>query len=74
MKPSEIEVGETYVNRGAGKTKRRVIAIGADIVPEFWFSCNPRPDEPGVVFVQKGEMRNMYLSSFASWAGGKVAQ
>lgn len=72
MKPSEIEVGETYVNRGAGKTKRRVIAIGSDIVPEFWFGSNPRPDEPGVVFVQKGEMRNMYLSSFASWAGGKA--
>lgn len=74
VKPSEIEVGETYVNRGAGKTMRRVIAIGADCVPDEWHGFHPPPVEPGVLFVQKGKTQKIYLSSFASWAGAKVAE
>jgi len=74
VKVSDIEVGATYVNRGAGKTTRRVISIGGDCIPDEWYGLHPRPMEPGVLFVQKGKTQRMYLSSFASWAGAKVSE
>jgi len=61
MKPSEIHVGYTYVNRNAGRTRRKVLAIGDEYRPEKWYgsgsykrwyssgSCKPC-NEPGVLF------------------------
>ena len=80
MNPKDIKVGVTYHNRGAGRTKRTVIKIfnpGPGELPP-WFSINPRPNEPAVVFTYarngSGTMlateSMLYLSSFASWAGG----
>jgi hypothetical protein len=74
MKPSEIQVGVTYVNRGAGRTTRKVLAIGNEHRPEKWLSWrdDTRPDEPGVLYEQKGKQHTLYLSSFAKWAKGPV--
>jgi hypothetical protein len=72
MKPSEIRVGVTYVNRGAGRTQRTVLAIGDGYRPRQWLSSSRPPDEPGVFFEQKGKQDNLYLSSFASWAKRSV--
>lgn len=75
MKPEEIEVGRVYVNRGAGRTTRKVIAIGLDHAPKQWGGSrdtSPAGAQPGVLFEQEGERRNLYLSSFASWAGRKI--
>lgn len=73
MKPSEIVVGATYVNRGKGKTTRTVIAIGDEHRPPQWFGyASTAKNEPGVLFAQGGERCNLYLSSFASWAGKRV--
>jgi hypothetical protein len=72
MKPGDVEVGVTYMNRGAGRTRRKVLAIGNEHRPQEWLSDRPPPDEPGVLFEQKGKQRCLYLSSFADWAGGPV--
>ena len=70
MKPSEIQVGKTYTNRGAGRTRRTVLAIGDEYRPHEFFSDSDPPDEPGVMFEQKGRgQHSLYLSSFAAWAG-----
>jgi hypothetical protein len=76
MSPNEIKVGKTYTNRGAGKTQRTVIAIGPEFRPsQFWNATGepPNHDEPGVLFEQRGIGRNLYLSSFAKWAGKEAA-
>lgn len=49
MKPNEIKAGRTYRNRGAGRTIRKVLAIGFH-VPFVWLSNGPPPVEPGVRF------------------------
>jgi len=73
MKPSEIQVGVTYVNRGAGHTQRKVLAIDYEHQPKLWLSWKEtRPDEPGVLFEQKGKQSTLYVSSFAHWAKGPV--
>jgi len=72
MKSSEIRVGVTYVNRGAGRTQRKVLAIGNEHRPRQWLSNSRPPDEPGVFFEQKGKQDNLYLSSFVSWAKSPV--
>lgn len=73
MKPYEIEVGATYVNRGAGRTKRKVIAIGLDCRPIRWLGFyETAPNEDGVMFEQNGVVRRLYISSFATWAGKRV--
>lgn len=72
MKHSDIVVGETYINRGAGKTRRTVLAIGEEHRPKVWYSPNPRPQEPGVRYKQGDYEGNLYLSSFAQWAGRKA--
>jgi hypothetical protein len=68
MKPSEIQVGKTYRNRGAGRTKRLVLQIS---------------DEPGlglcVNYKQIGgqwDVHDFWLSleSFARWAGSVVEE
>lgn len=78
MKRNEIHVGHTYQNKGAGNTRRKVVAIGTHIVPERYFGGGERPAEVGVKFVQTG-LRGMYtdelyLSSFAQWAGKDVTE
>lgn len=74
MKASDVKVGVTYVNRGAGRTQRKVLAIGDEHRPQQWLSWKEetRPDEPGVLFEQKGKQYTLYLSSFAAWAKGPV--
>lgn len=72
MKPSEIRVGVTYVNKGAGTTWRKVLAIGNECRPVcYGLGENEPPNEPGVSYVDnKGRTDNLYLSTFATWAGG----
>jgi hypothetical protein len=77
MKPSEIEVGKTYTNRGAGRTRRTVIGISTehnDKVP--WYGSGSPPLEPAVLYEQnvRGKMQDgkLFISSFASWAGKEV--
>lgn len=75
MSPKDIAVGKTYVNRGKGRTRRRVLGIGDEHRPTSWFSDTAPPDEPGVWFVDSdGIERHLYLSSFASWAGREVQE
>ena len=72
MKPSEVKVGVTYVNCGAGKTQRKVLAIGHEHQPGYLLKGRP-PLEPGVLFEQRGRESTLHLSSFAKWARGPVA-
>lgn len=78
MKPSEIQVGKTYQNKGAGTTKRKVLAIGDEHRPKNWLSEGPAPDEPGVLYESSYGHGNytdtLYLSSFASWAGREYVE
>lgn len=72
MKPSEIQVGKTYVNRGAGRTRRTVIDIGPHVAPGRWLGDpdkKPAPGTPVVRFEQGGVRDSLYLQSFAAWAG-----
>jgi hypothetical protein len=69
MKPSQIEIGKTYKNRGAGKTKRTVVDLGTHIKPP-WMSDSLEPNEPGVKYLQGNNERMLFLCSFAKWAGG----
>jgi hypothetical protein len=73
MSPNDIQAGKTYTNRGAGKTRRTVIAIGDDHCPAKRGGY-PAPHQagPGVMYEQDGVRRNLYLSSFAKWAGKEV--
>jgi len=90
MKPSEIKVGMTYRNRGAGRTKRTVIAIGIEHRPKKWMGANgldctrinttPPPEEPGVLWRNASNhtgtpaRQTLFLSSFAKWAGSEVKE
>ena len=73
MKPSQIQVGKTYVNKGAGRTRRTVIAIGPDQAPTRWLgdpTKKPPEGSLGVKFDQDGVYtERLYLTSFAAWAG-----
>jgi hypothetical protein len=74
MSPNDIQAGKTYTNRGAGKTRRTVIAIGDEHRPKRWNGLSTtKPNEPGVLYEQGGKRRNLYLPSFAQWVGREVA-
>ena len=73
MKNNGIKVGVTYHNSGKGKTLRKVLAIGDGERPSCYYSMADAPDEPGVLYeCPNGITGQLYLSSFASWAGGVV--
>jgi hypothetical protein len=73
MRRNEIKVGETYANKEAGKTTRKVIAIGRKYAPNRCRSEDLKHrDEPGVLFEQRGEQYRLYISAFAKWCGKKV--
>jgi len=73
MKKSDIQVGCTYVNKGAGRTQRTVLAIGDEHRPKIFLSGNPSPNEPGVHYRQdNGKEGKLYLSSFTQWCGRKL--
>jgi hypothetical protein len=75
VRPEKIEVGKSYANRGAGKTTRTVIAIGEEHRPnQFWNATGtpPNPNDPGVLYEQKGRQNTLYLQSFAAWCGKEV--
>lgn len=77
MSPMEIEVGKTYVNKGAGHTWRTVVAIELDDWSRHWEShpSRRRPVSTMVVVYATnlgpaGSQRNkLSLRSFAAWAG-----
>jgi len=79
MKPSDIKIGVTYRNRGAGRTQRTVIDIGPHIEPS-WEGRGVPPREPGVRFLphglpyepEKDQTCKLFLSAFAAWAGSEV--
>lgn len=77
MKVSEIEVGKTYSNRGKGTTMRTVLAISDEHIPTIFFGSKRPIGEQGVLYKQFGSsgacsISNLYLSSFAAWAGKEV--
>jgi hypothetical protein len=79
MKPSEIKVGKTYCNRGAGRTQRKVLEISIENRPDWYGSDSNKPpdDEHGVLYEQMttrlGSFTDqLFLSSFAAWAGREV--
>jgi len=77
MKPSDIQVGKIYINRGAGRTHRKVLAIGGEHRPKEWLEERSTSNQPGVLYEQQDSWgRNyrskIYLRSFASWAGGEL--
>lgn len=75
MRKDEIEVGATYVNKGAGRTTRTVIAMGTNRQPSAWYGSGWPPDEIGVEYKDnRGKTDRLYLSSFAVWAGRKVIE
>lgn len=73
MKESDIKAGKTYKNRGAGRTRRTVIAIGDEHRPKRWYGDQDKgpPNEPGVLFTQGAVEGTLYLSMFAQWAGSE---
>jgi len=62
MKPSEIEVGKTYRNCGAGTTQREVKAISPTGLVEFWDKTH---------YWRKGT-HFLSLNAFSQWAGSVV--
>lgn len=72
MKTKDIKVGESYHNRGKGRTVRTVLEISSELKAP-WFSPEKPPDSPVVRFSQGDKEETLYLTSFASWAGGKVS-
>jgi len=70
VKACDVKIGVTYVNHGAGRTRRTVLAIGNEHRPGKWWGGygSVPPDEPGVLYEQGGEQRTLYLSYFAAWA------
>ena len=73
MKPCDIQVGRTYQNRGAGRTRRKVLEISDQQRPTMWWSDeSTRPNEPGVMYEQDGRIGRLYISSFAAWCGSEV--
>lgn len=70
MKPSEIRAYKTYINRGAGRTKRTVVEIGAGICAN-WYGARSRRNVGmiGVKYQQGDKLRTLSLASFAAWAG-----
>ena len=68
----EIVIGKTYRNRGAGRTRRKVLAIGNEHRPKKFHSPNVPPREPGVLFEQNGTLGKLYLTSFTAWVGSVV--
>ena len=68
VKEFEIDVGKTYTNKGAGRTRRTVIAIGMEHIP----ARNDPSSSNGVLYEQKGFRSTITLKSFATWAGKEV--
>lgn len=53
---------------------RFVVSIDENFTPPAWYSMEPRPNEPGVKYVDsRGREGVLYLRSFASWCGDCVA-
>jgi len=62
MKRSDIEVGKTYCNSGAGRTRRTVLSF-------VWDKGNRLL----IRFSQKGRRESaISLKAFAAWAGKEV--
>lgn len=74
MRPQDIVVGKTYINRGKGRTTRKVLAIGNNLRPVVrWSADRVHPvNMPGVLYYQEGQQHVLYLDSFAAWAGREL--
>jgi len=80
MSPNQIEVGKTYCNRGAGKTRRTVVLITCqdpDSDSCFYIGYKPHKGKTKVFFQQYGLGRQvstwfLLLDAFAAWAGREV--
>lgn len=76
MRKSDIKVGATYINKGKGRTKRKVLEISDTIRPR-WFGYG-FPNEPGVRFEQISNTGRttgtLYLHSFAAWCKEEVPE
>lgn len=75
MRDAEIQVGAVYCNNGAGRTTRKVIAIGPEHAPKHWagkLEKRPKDGTPGVLYEQDGSRARLYLPMFAAWAGRKL--
>lgn len=70
MKEYEIDVGKTYTNKGARRTRRTVIAIGMEHIPDR----NSPLESNGVLYEQNGKLVTITLRSFAAWAGKEVGE
>jgi hypothetical protein len=70
MKQSEIKVGKTYRNRGAGRTTRKVLEIYKvfEIFGDYQFE-EVRYEQNGLMGVYE---RTLRLVMFAQWAGSEV--
>ena len=73
MKPSNIQVGKTYVNRGAGRTRRKVLAVRSQF---DLLAMGYKVDGSMVCYRQPvvgcGIVRWLSLSNFAAWAGKEI--
>lgn len=73
MSQKKIEVGKTYRNCGAGTTWRKVQCISLDCRPRELDGSITYEHEPGVQYIDsKGRVAQLYLTSFARWAGSEV--
>ena len=83
MKPNDIKIGKSYVNK-SGRSERFVIDIGGH-VKAYWHSdSEPPADKIGVMFVDTRMGKTVYseksgkspscfyISSFAQWAKAEL--
>lgn len=75
----DVKVGVVFLNRGKGKTKRKVLGVGFEYQPEKWWGdpLTAPTGEPGVEFEtiggrNNGEVSRLYMSSFLQWTGSIV--
>ena len=76
LKATDLKVGATYCNRGAGTTRRKILGIGDEFRPTQFYSFLPPPCEPGVEFqcTWTGAVKRLYISSFLSWVGEEITE
>lgn len=74
MKPTDIQIGKTYRNRGAGTTTRTVLDIGEHVPGSFTWenSIRIRVKYRQQYGTDDEVERTLSLNSFAQWAGSEV--
>ena len=72
MKPSEIQIGKTYRNRGRGTTNRKVLQLKQDIYRQNGRGVDVLYRQIGGPW--DGNEARLTLESFAQWAGSEVKE